>query len=100
MGTMTVKFVAIEPVEFKKVESKVEGGFARIQQKVEVAEAPLIMDFMMPVGNENITFKAGKTKAILKGDAGLAPWNKAVFEYKGKRFVMCPVSEVLGWSAE
>ena len=96
---LTTKFVAIEPVIFNKVESKVEGGFARIAQKVEVTTSPLIMTFRETLGLESVFWIPGE-RVILRGDAGLAEWNKNVLEYDGKKFVMCPLSEVLGFENE
>lgn len=90
----TVGFLAIAPVEFKKVESKVEGGFARIAQKVELASSTLVMGFVEVLGNTPMLHPAG-TEVLLKGDAGLSAWNKAVMEHNGVRFVKCPVSEVI-----
>jgi len=93
------KYVAIEPIEFKKVESKVEGGFARIAQKIELTSSFLVFDHsgVSPAGKPTYYEASAKAKVILSGEAGLAAWNKRVYEYKGKKFVLCPLSEVLGW---
>lgn len=90
----TVGFLAIAPVEFKKVESKVEGGFARIAQKVELASSMLVMGYVEIIGNTPMYHPPG-TEILMKGDAGLAAWNKAVMEHNGIRFVKCPVTEVI-----
>lgn len=95
--TVTTKFVAIEPIVFSKVESKVEGGFARIAQNVEIVSANLVMGYLEAVGMNSAIHHVGKDKPLLRGDSGLKPWNKQILEYKGKRFVMCPVADILGW---
>ncbi|RLF66583.1 MAG: hypothetical protein DRN30_01870 [Thermoplasmata archaeon] len=94
---MTTKFVAIEPIVFSKVESKVEGGFARIAQNVEVLTATLVMSYVEVLGNTTAVHIAGESRPLLRGDAGLQPWNKQILELDGTRFVMCPQTDILGW---
>lgn len=88
------KMVAIEPIIFNKVEAKVEGGFARIAQKIEVVKSRLIMDY-----NDNETGRIWNVNdfAVLAGDSGLQSWNKQVLEYNGKKFVLCPVDSIIAF---
>ena len=92
----TSSFIDIDPLILTNVESKVEGGFARIAQKIEVATSPLVMDFIHIIGSDHMIIESG-SKVILMGDSGLQSWNKAVLEYNGIKFVMCPISQVLGF---
>jgi len=87
--------VAIEPVPFTKVESKVEGGIARISQKIDLVKVKLVMRYML--NNESLFGAAIGDYAILRGDAGLQPWNKAVYELDGKKLVLCPINQVIGF---
>jgi len=93
----TTSFVAIEPVVFTKVESKVEGGFARIAQKVEVMKVSLVMNFKQEFGSTSLDYYGDRHSVLLRSDSGLAAWNKTVLEYEGVKFVMCPISAVLGF---
>ena len=89
------KFVAIEPIVFEKIETKVDHGMARIAQRCEVAYSGLVMDFYSESVHQLL--RAGHAKAILRGDAGLQPWMKNVFEINGQKFVMCPIDSILGF---
>lgn len=91
------KMAAIEPVVYNKPDSKVEGGFARIAQKVEAAAAILVMDFHDK--ETDMLWRKG-SRVILRGDAGVQPWNKSVLEYKGQRFVLCPADQIIGFEPQ
>jgi hypothetical protein len=92
--TFSRKMVAIEPIIFNKVEAKVEGGFARIAQKIEVVKSRLVMAFY---DKETTHVWATNDYAILSGDSGLQAWNKQVLEYNGKKFVLCPVDAIIAF---
>ena len=89
-------YLAVSPPEFKKVEQKIVSGFAMISQRTDVIEVDLIMDYQLD-GN---TLLAGHDRVILKGDAGLRQWAKEKLYIDGKEFVLCPESEVLGFTYE
>lgn len=95
--TTTTKFVAISPITFTKVESKIEGGFARIAQKIDVIAVNLVLGHIEAIGLTSIYHDPKKTKVLVMGDSGLASWNKAVLDYNGVKFVKCPLTEVLGF---
>ena len=88
--------VAIEPVPFSKIESKVEGGIARISQKIDLVKVKLVMGVHITDG---LNYLSGDY-VILRGDAGLQPWNKAVYELDGQKMVVCPISQVMGFERE
>lgn len=90
------KFVAIEPIIFNKVETKVEGGFARIAQKIEVLRTALVMDFYDK--DTDMVWLVGDI-AIMAGDSGLQAWNKQVLEYNGKKFVLCSADSVIAFES-
>lgn len=98
--TTTTKFVAIAPIVFTKIESKVEGGFARIAQKVDIIAVPLVLGHIEAVGLTSIYHDPKSTKVLVMGDSGLAPWNKAVLDYNGVKFVKCPLTEILGFEED
>lgn len=94
MHLVSVKqFVALKPIVFNKVETKVTNGIALISQKREVIAVQLVMDCEV----DGKAYNAGLDKAILSGDSGLKAWNKIVLSLGGREFVMCPVSELLGF---
>ena len=94
MKLITVKqFVALKPIVFNKVETKVTNGIALISQKREVIAVPLFMDCEV----DGKHYHAGTDSVILTGDSGLKPWNKVVQSLDGKEFVLCPTVEVLAF---
>lgn len=92
------KFVAIEPVPFKKLEAKITAGFATIAQKTDVMSVTLVMDYYCK--ENDLFFDAGTDKVILRGDSALQQWNKMVLNYEGKEFVLCPIEQVIGFEIE
>jgi hypothetical protein len=90
--------VAIEPVPFSKIESKIEGGIARISQKIDLVKVKLIMGVHL-TNDPSPNYLPGDY-AILRGDSGLQPWNKAVYELDGQKLVICPINQVIGFERE
>ena len=87
--------LAIQQPEFKKIEAEIQGGIARITQRIDVIDVPLVMGF---VTKDSRTFNPGD-KVLLRGDAGLQPWAKQVFRTSdGQNFVLCPESQVIGFA--
>lgn len=88
--------VAIQQPEFKKIEAEIQGGIARITQRIDIIEVPLVMGFMT---KDSETYRPGDA-ALLRGDAGLQPWAKQVFRTSdGVNFVLCPESQIIGFVA-
>jgi len=94
-NVLTQKFVAIKPVEYTKVESKVEGGFARIAQKTDVISVPLVMGFMWSHGQSATKCIPSQCEVVLRGDSHLQPWKQKVHELEGERFVLCPAEQIV-----
>lgn len=88
-------FLAIKPVEAIKVTAKINNGLATVAQRTETIVADLVMDFKHP--NAKTYMPAGEVGVILKGSAGMEPWNKQVMEYRKQKFVLCPLDQVIGF---
>ena len=85
--------VAIEPIAAAKIETDTTGGFATIKQKRNLIASTLVMDYVM---GEDV-FGAGEARALLKGDSAFSSWAKEVFEHDGVKFVLAPLSAVVGF---
>jgi hypothetical protein len=83
--------IAIKPIKSTQIEAKISRGMATVAQRTDTVVSELIMDFG--------EYEAGTSTVILKGDAGFSAWNKKVMEYKGQHFVLCPITEVIGWES-
>ncbi len=83
--------LAVKQPEFKKIEATVKGGIALVSQRIELVSVDLIMDYQLG----DTLLKAGVTRILLRGDAGLQPWAKQTLSFDGKEFVLCPESAVV-----
>lgn len=88
-------FLAIKPVEATKITAKINNGLATVAQRTEVIVTDLVMDFKHP--NAKTYMPAGEVRVILRGSAGMEPWNKQVMEYRKQKFVLCPLDQVIGF---
>lgn len=90
MGTFTKKGeLAIVKPEFKKIETEVVGGMARITQRHLMIKAKLVLGY----DYNGVQLNAGDS-VILRADAGLQPWAKTAFILNDVEFVLCPESAV------
>jgi hypothetical protein len=87
-------YVAVVPPEFRKIEARIEGGLARLDQRTKVLVTPLVMDYRDD--SRSFTVEGGWC-AILEGDSGLKPWAKKRMEINGVEFCLVPESEVIGF---
>lgn len=96
MKMVSVKqFVAIKPIVHNKLETKVTGGIAVISQRKDAIVAKMVMSYVDPdLGR----IEAGSS-VILPGDAALRQWNKIILTIKGIEFVLCPLSEIIGFES-
>ena len=93
MGVFTKKGeLAIIKPEFKKIETEVTGGLARITQRYEMVKAKLVMGY----DYNGVQLQAGDS-VILRADAGLQSWAKTSFILNGVEFVLCPESSVIAF---
>jgi len=88
-------FLAIKPIEVKKVSPKIKGGLATISEQTEVITIDLVMDYKHPDAKRYLDSSC--VGVILRGSAGQQPWNRQVLEWRGQKFVLCPLAEVLGY---
>ena|SRR5271157_4241097 len=88
--------LAVSKPIFRKIEAKLEGGLATIAQRTDVIAINLMMDYEF----NGQLLKAGKTKVIVKGDAGLSTWAKVTNIYNGVEFVLCPEGAIIGVEIE
>lgn len=85
--------VAIVQPIFRKIEADVEGGLARIAQRVEVIESEVVMGYFV----DGTELKKGD-KVLLRSESGLQPWAKQLMRLgDGTSFVLCPESQILGY---
>jgi hypothetical protein len=85
--------IAIVQPQFKKIEAEVQGGIARISQRVTIIESSVVMGYEL----KNATLKPGDT-VLLRADAGLQPWAKQVYTLNDNlSFCLCPESAILGY---
>lgn len=88
--------LAVSAPSFTKVETKSDGGFSRIAQRVDMVVVDLLMDYEL----DGVQLKAGQAKIILRGDAGLTGWAKKPYTIGGKEFVLCPEGDVIAFMTE
>ena len=85
--------IAITQPVFRKIEAEMQGGIARISQRVTVIEAAVVMGYEL----KSALLKPGDS-VILRADAGLQPWAKQVFTLNDSiSFVLCPESAIIGY---
>lgn len=85
--------LAVSIPKFDKVETKSDGGFSRVAQRVDCAVIDLLMDYEL----DGVTLKAGKTKIVVSGDSGLKSWAKKPYSIDGINFVLCPEADVIAF---
>jgi hypothetical protein len=95
MGAFTKKGeLAIIKPEFKKIETEVTGGLARITQRFEMVKAKLVMGY-----EYNGTMLEAGDSVILRADSGLQNWAKTTFILNGVEFVLCPEAAVIAFES-
>lgn len=86
--------LAVSVPRFDKVETKSDGGFSRVAQRVDCAVITLLMDYEL----DGVQLKAGKAKIVVSGDSGLKAWAKKPYSIDGLDFVMCPEADVIAFA--
>lgn len=86
-------YVAIEQPIFTKIEAEMQGGIARIAQRVHLIEQKVVLGY----DSETLKLSAGDN-VILKADAGLQTWAKTVHTLGDKTFVLVPEDQILGYT--
>lgn len=85
------KKIAIAPLKSDKIETKVVGGFATLQQKREIIAVVVKFGFSF----EDVLLNSGD-HILLRSDCAFKPWNKEVYTMGNEEFVLCPIEEVVG----
>lgn len=85
--------IAIEQPVFTKIEAKISNGFATNSNRINLIESVVVWNFKITDSTE---LEPGDI-VILRGDAGLYPWAKQKFIFGDKDFVLCPVSDIIGY---
>jgi hypothetical protein len=89
----TKGMIGIVRPEFVRMEIEVQGGIARVSQRIELTEAKLVLGY--DIGD--VQLNPGDT-VILRGDAGLQQWAKTEYRLPGANpFVLCPETQILGY---
>lgn len=85
-------YVAIKQPIFKKIETTITGGIARVSMREDVILSEMVMDAQY----DGKTYLKGD-KILITADAGTKPWAKKAYSLDDMEFVLCPETEILGF---
>lgn len=90
--TTNGRIAIIQPV-FSKIEVDVSRGFATNSNRINLVAATVVLGYR----SDTLALDPGD-EVILRGDAALQVWSKQKHIGSDKEFVLCPVSEIVGYS--
>lgn len=86
------KLIAVEPPESRSLKTEVRSGVAIVQQQAKLLKLVVVLD------SSDGAYKAGDF-IYLKGSFVKSPFAAETYEEDDKKFILCPVDQIVAHKA-